>query len=400
MVKALLGKIENVFKPDFLFASFLPTLLFVVSLAVLIGEVIGYESIVAYAEGWSSNAFGLSLAASLAVGVVILAYVFYGLRSWFLKLWAGQIEGALAWFCYPGQYFFKHRFHAQRANCNRQPQWDSIWRGYQQRAYVECERYDPSKSEDFPWKERDYLLQLVGDIDDTTSKPELDKIFMKILEANRKYKEGENHGMVWSKFKLKLKDLIEQEKSDQTRRLAELDRQFGKSSFIRPTALGNIIEAYNSYPYKRYGIEGEVFWPHIESRLPEAFQAKIDDLKVLLDFFLTMATLGVLVGCFALLVGPWLRFTPFYWAAIGATAILVSYNIYYKMAVILAMQYGDLIRASFDMYRLDLLDQLSIPRPTDSAEERSRWQKLSELVVFGVQEAKILYEKTPPKRDK
>lgn len=378
MVKALLTRIENAFKPDFLFASFLPTLLFVVSVLLLAGEVLGYEAVVAYLGIWSSNSLGLSLAAFMAVSIVILAYIIYGLRSWFVKLWAGQIEGPFAWLGYPGQKFYLQQFQHQR----RESLGPQRWKTEFQEFLEEVDKKWTKSTEDIPLTTLHSLQEQVDTLHDQMRSAQVKQVLDKVISLYDSYGGDGNLKEIYRTIKQKLLDLGEQERTNKARQLAELDRKFGKASTIRPTALGNVIEAYNSYSYKRYGIEGETFWPHLESVLTKEYRERISDVKLLLDFFLTMATLGMLLAIFSFIIGPWLKFDPLYWAVIGGFSILISYGLYYKMGVHIAIQYGDLIRASFDLFRLDMLKELEIARPKDLKSETDTWKKLNRLVIF------------------
>jgi hypothetical protein len=212
---------------------------------------------------------------------------------------------------------------------------------------------------------------------------EIQKVLNRVVDAYKIYPGDNKLVEVYKIIKQKLLDWADQEKTNKARQLADLDRKFGGFSTIRPTALGNVVEAYNAYPYKRYGIEGEFFWPHLEFVLHKDFRERISDTRLLLDFFLTMATLGTLTAIFSFVIGPWLNFSPLYWATIGTIAILVSYCIYYKMAVFIAVQYGDLIRASFDLFRLELFNNFKMARPKDLASEVQKWKDLNQLIVFG-----------------
>ncbi len=42
-----------------------------------------------------------------------------------------------------------------------------------------------------------------------------------------------------------------------------------------------------------------------------------------------------------------------------------------------------MIRSSFDLFRLDLLKELGLERPKDSAEEYETWYALNEMIVLG-----------------
>lgn len=64
---------------------------------------------------------------------------------------------------------------------------------------------------------------------------------------------------------------------------------------------------------------------------------------------------------------------------------MFSYAVYYRLAVFVATQYGDLIRASFDLFRYDLLKGLSIKIDSTMplSREREVWEELSRLLAYG-----------------
>lgn len=62
---------------------------------------------------------------------------------------------------------------------------------------------------------------------------------------------------------------------------------------------------------------------------------------------------------------------------------LVAAGFFYFLSVDAATHYGDMIRSCFDLFRLDLLKQLQFKRPTLLTEERTRWEKISQLIVYG-----------------
>lgn len=377
MVKALLGRIENLFQPDFLFASFLPTLLFVTCNALILGDVLGFKSVIALASSWTTEQ-SATVIASTAFGTVVLAYVMYGLRSWFLRLWGGTIEGPFKWYFAAGQRFYGKRYRELRDETYQEPKWNTTITTFR-----EAVRQDRKTSgQSIPQDTRDTLLKEIKSLYKEMGEHKVQITIDKVINAYSVYC-GENLNDVHLALIKLLRDWTEQEEMEKARRLADLDRRFGGSSSIRPTALGNVVESYNSYPFKRYGIEGEVFWPHLEHVMEKEYLERIREVRILLDFFLTSATLGILTAILSVLVGPWIMLAPWYWNGIGIAAVIISYNLYYKMAVFIAIQYGDLVRAGFDIFRIKLLISLGCPAPIDRSDELARWKQLSQLLVFG-----------------
>ena len=110
--------------------------------------------------------------------------------------------------------------------------------------------------------------------------------------------------------------------------------------------------------------------------------AQVREPKILLDFAVTMATISVVLALGLLTVGPWLWFDFRFWGTIAAVQ-LVAAGFFYFLSVDAATQYGDMIRSCFDLFRLDLLKQLQFKRPILLTEERTRWEKISQLIVYG-----------------
>ena len=56
---------------------------------------------------------------------------------------------------------------------------------------------------------------------------------------------------------------------------------------------------------------------------------------------------------------------------------------FHKAANIVVTSFGDMIRSTYDLFRLDLLDHLKIELPKDSYDEFFLWKKIGEFIVLG-----------------
>ena len=186
---------------------------------------------------------------------------------------------------------------------------------------------------------------------------------------------------VYRPLKLKLEEFCANDEVQLRGVLVALDREFGDLQTIHATRLGNVIEAYSQYASKRYEIEMDVFWPHLRSVLPEVFLNLMGDQKILLDFSLAMATLGAGFACFSIAVGPWLWYQPVAWVTLACFGAATA-GLFYRLGVTAAGAYGGFLRASFDLYRLDLMKALQRPRPVSLMVERKQWRQLSKLAVY------------------
>jgi hypothetical protein len=66
-----------------------------------------------------------------------------------------------------------------------------------------------------------------------------------------------------------------------------------------------------------------------------------------------------------------------------AGAMLILSWLFYRASFPIAVRYGNLVRASFDLFRFDLLQQLRLPLPEDSEDEYQAWRMVSELMAVG-----------------
>jgi hypothetical protein len=129
-------------------------------------------------------------------------------------------------------------------------------------------------------------------------------------------------------------------------------------------------------------MEAEVYWPRLQQVIDEKHLTAWQDQRILLDFCLVSASLAFVYGFLAMLVGPWLWYRPRLWVYAGVGSLALGY-LFYRVGVVVADGLGDLSRASYDLFRLDLLEKLGAAHPTDTAKEREMWEKLSKVIVYG-----------------
>jgi hypothetical protein len=145
-----------------------------------------------------------------------------------------------------------------------------------------------------------------------------------------------------------------------------------------PTRLGNVIRAAEDHAQARYDIDYLIVWPRLAHMCSERFVEEYEDSRAKLEFLLVVSTLA---GLFAFTGGTLLLV---FQASVVAFAVVVLCGaclawLAYSSAVHAAIEYGEKIRASVDLYRLDLLRQLRYAEPHDLDEEKSYWNEFAEL---------------------
>jgi hypothetical protein len=155
----------------------------------------------------------------------------------------------------------------------------------------------------------------------------------------------------------------------------------GERPFL-PTRLGNVIRAAEDYTEVRYGADYLLVWPRLAHLCSERFIQDYEMARAKVDFLLVVSTLsalfGFIGGCTMLIVnGPVLLFVGLVLGGFGLARFA------YSAAVDAAVEYGEQIRASMDLFRLELLRQLQFAEPADAAEEISSWKEFDRGLRYG-----------------
>ena len=175
-------------------------------------------------------------------------------------------------------------------------------------------------------------------------------------------------------------------------------------SEVMPTAFGNAIRAFETYPRDTYGVDAISIWLRLISVLPKDFRDQIGDGRSHVDFFVNICFLSgvVFISCIArlltrvgeLLVQPQvfsayskLALEAFYTtetvSAIAIVAAAVSAVVSYYFATLLVPQWGELVKSAFDCYLPSLANQLGYTLPETDVERRRFWTEFSQLVLYG-----------------
>lgn len=160
------------------------------------------------------------------------------------------------------------------------------------------------------------------------------------------------------------------------------------TDLLKPTRLGNVLAAAEEHPLELYQLNASMWWPRLVSLLPDTFRAQMDAALTPLLVWLNMSSLFValaLGGGVAVLVierNGWLALLIAFAATlIGGLALAL---LCYLVALQSAAEYGELVRAAFELYRLEILKQMHIPVPESFVEERRLWAALNEWLYYPV----------------
>ena len=380
MLDTLLGRIAGFFDKDFLFSSFLPSLIFLPLVFATSGITVGLEAV----WDWIDSRTGTQTAALALAGtllVVVFAYVLNALRGTFTRVWSGNSTFLLFWgFRGIGEHIQRRRFLRLRDRASR----FSTWLDLRDEFRDQVNQIQPVWNAGLPAppeKKLRHLTEVANRIRQTR-KQDLVKLHLRELEEGYRRYSGDALLTVYEAATRALLDRDEEERGRIQNEAHELDRKFGALNTVKATALGNIIESYQQYPSKRYQMESGIFWGRLRNVMPDDYLATVQEPRILLDFALAMASLAAAYCLLALLFGPWIWYKPALWFSLAAASMVLSY-FFYRIGVNAAYQHGELIRSSYDLFRLDLMEVLGLPHPANLLVEQAQWAEFSRLAVYG-----------------
>lgn len=167
--------------------------------------------------------------------------------------------------------------------------------------------------------------------------------------------------------------------------------------FQMPTRLGNVLRSSEAYALERYFIVDTAIWPRLLPVLPPEIKKHLEEKNNLFMFLLNSAFLAYslsLCTAFFGLVIPHVGFPrDFFYIGydfisagsfIGLSFVWAIFGyLLYRVAVNAAEDFTMYIRASFDLYRVNLLRQLHWDPPATLEEEKYLWLEVSKLLIAG-----------------
>lgn len=175
----------------------------------------------------------------------------------------------------------------------------------------------------------------------------------------------------------------------------------GNPYVIYPTKLGNLLAAYEKYPYIKYGLDSVFYWYRLWVVLDKDLRDEIDNHQALPDsaVYITIA-LGVaalVLPIYAVLqfCGMQLAHVSFWWVplVLAVVAFMVAWFVY-RFSLYTHAQFGEFYKALFDQFRSrlqfeDVVDEvrkiskdMSLEYETDPKKARAVWRYLRHHMVW------------------
>jgi hypothetical protein len=166
---------------------------------------------------------------------------------------------------------------------------------------------------------------------------------------------------------------------------------------VLPTAFGNAIKAFETYPREMYGADGIPIWLRLGSVMPKDFGSQIQDARTEVDFLVNccffsavIAFVGIarfIYSCPWNLIGSGSGYANFvasfqyHWLLWGTGGLIASY-LFYRWAVSRVPAWGELVMTAFDCYLPALAKQLGYELPSTSGEREKFWTAYSQQLVY------------------
>lgn len=176
-------------------------------------------------------------------------------------------------------------------------------------------------------------------------------------------------------------------------------------ALVLPTAFGNVLRAFEHYPRYMFGIEPITMWFRLIAVVPDPLRTQLETAESGAQFFLNLSVVAMFWAGGAVYVAIRMRWPMMVWAAAGL--VLLAYGLY-RLACRAAHQWGEVVRSAFDLYRFELLKQLSVkieqPQPWSLEVERKIWKRVQGMTFFADKDARATFapsmekaSKEPPK---
>jgi hypothetical protein len=161
--------------------------------------------------------------------------------------------------------------------------------------------------------------------------------------------------------------------------LHEAERFPDREGLLLPTAFGNTIRAFEVYSRVMYGVETIQGWSRLLSVIPSSYLKLIDDAKTQTDFWVNLRVLSYLFIIEYAGVAIYTKQLKFIWLPIAAFVVALVAAWRAKSAVV---EWGEGVKAAFDIFLPALLTKLQFPFPTTKEEELKLWREFSQAIIY------------------
>lgn len=168
--------------------------------------------------------------------------------------------------------------------------------------------------------------------------------------------------------------------SKRVKLMQEIVKRFpDEERWVLPTSFGNTIRAFEVYPRIIYGLDAIPGWSRLLGVISEDYRNLIDNSKALVDFWSNLWLLSILFFVEYIGIVIYVGQVKVVWIPVVTVGVIF---IVYSRARVAAIEWGDLIKSSFDIFLPDLFNKLGFSPPATTEEQKSLWEKFSQTIMY------------------
>jgi hypothetical protein len=176
-----------------------------------------------------------------------------------------------------------------------------------------------------------------------------------------------------------------------------LDRRYPASEDqLFPTRFGNIMRATEYHGYKRYGLDQVVVWPRVEMLLGQAERDVHESVRGDVAFFVNVCLGTGAIAVVSTVLGVADRSPGVIVGAVGATLVL---GLSYLAVLQAALRWGDAVRSSVDLHRLELYRLMGLRSPLTPQQEVAIGRALTRCLLYSEPLADTVRARVPANAD-
>jgi len=160
----------------------------------------------------------------------------------------------------------------------------------------------------------------------------------------------------------------------------ELAERFpDEECWLLPTSFGNIMRAFEVYSRVMYGLDAIPGWNRLIAVIPKDYYSVINDSESIMNFWVNLCALSWVVVFEYVLLSIYKGAIPIVWFPFAAVGISF---IFFWRAKVAALEWGNFVKASFDVFLPALYGKLGFPFPEDRKQEQSVWGDFSRAIIY------------------
>jgi hypothetical protein len=204
--------------------------------------------------------------------------------------------------------------------------------------------------------------------------------FLEVNRYKKLKKELHKLDVAFSEFDAKGQDLPVQLRLKRNRLMLAFVERFPTAEFgLLPTSFGNTVWAFQVYPRVMYGLDPIPGWNRLLTIIPKEYIGFVNDAKSQVDFWVNLCFLaGIVLIEYLIFIFSAGRVSILWLPIISIISILFAYSRAQKSAI----EWGGLVKSSYDIFLPDLREKLQFQKSLSVRDEILIWQRFSQSIIY------------------